>query len=272
MGFILENALYSVATPIGNLDDISKRAIDVLSNVDVIACEDTRNSSVLMEKYNIKTRLISYHKYSENSRCELFLNYLKEGKSIALITDAGTPLISDPGEILVEAVLNNGFKVIPIVGASAPIALLSAIPRVDEDFKFIGFLPKNKNQILEIVEKNKFENLIFYESPNRIIETLESIVAEFPNKKIALGRELTKKFEEIKIGEISEIIEYYKNNILKGEIVAMLYKDAKTDDIDFDEKIKKLKKLNYKDKEIATILAELYNSNKNAIYKKCLEI
>ena len=154
MGGIIENALYSVATPIGNLDDISKRAVEILSNVDVIACEDTRNSSVLMEKYGIKTRLISYHKYSENSRCELFLNYLKEGKSIALITDAGTPLISDPGEILVEEVLKNGFKVIPVVGASAPIALLSAIPRTDEDFKFIGFLPKNKNQIIEIVKLN----------------------------------------------------------------------------------------------------------------------
>ena len=241
MGGIIENALYSVATPIGNLDDISKRAVEILSNVDVIACEDTRNSSVLMEKYGIKTRLISYHKYSENSRCELFLNYLKEGKSIALITDAGTPLISDPGEILVEEVLKNGFKVIPVVGASAPIALLSAIPRTDEDFKFIGFLPKNKNQIIEIVSKNKFENLIFYESPNRIIETLETIKNEFSNKKIALGRELTKKFEEIKIGEISEIIDYFKSNILKGEIVAMLYKDIKTDDIDFDEKIKKFK-------------------------------
>ena len=272
MGGIIENALYSVATPIGNLDDISKRAVDILSNVDVIACEDTRNSSVLMEKYGIKTRLISYHKYSENSRCELFLNYLKEGKSIALITDAGTPLISDPGEILVEEVLKNGFKVIPVVGASALIALLSAIPRTDEDFKFIGFLPKNKNQIIEIVSKNKFENLIFYESPNRIIETLETIKNEFPSKKVALGRELTKKFEEIKIGEISEIIEYFKSNILKGEIVAMLYKDIKTDDIVFDEKIKKLKNLNYKDKEIATILSELYDSNKNAIYKKCLEI
>ena len=155
MGGIIENALYSVATPIGNLDDISKRAVEILSNVDVIACEDTRNSSVLMEKYGIKTRLISYHKYSENSRCELFLNYLKEGKSIALITDAGTPLISDPGEILVEEVLKNGFKVIPVVGASAPIALLSAIPRDDEDFKLLKGqnLPRDLGSISICVEK-----------------------------------------------------------------------------------------------------------------------
>lgn len=272
MGCNVENALYSVATPIGNLDDMSKRAIDILSNVDIIACEDTRNSSVLLEKYNIKTRLISYHKYSENSRCELFLGYLKEGKSIALISDAGTPLISDPGSILVEEVLNNGFKVIPVVGASAPIALLSAIPRESEDFKFIGFLPKNKSQIIEIVAQNKYENLIFYESPNRIIDTLKTIQNEFPNKKIALGRELTKKFEEIKIGTINEIIKYYETNILKGEIVAMIYKENKTEDIDLSEQIKKLKTLNLKDKEIASILSSLYSANKNSIYKKCLEI
>ncbi|MBQ7286863.1 MAG: 16S rRNA (cytidine(1402)-2'-O)-methyltransferase [Candidatus Gastranaerophilales bacterium] len=246
----LETALYVVATPIGNLEDITLRAIDVLKKVDVIAAEDTRNTSVLLEKYSITTRLISYHKYSENSRVELFLNYLQEGKSIALVSDAGTPLISDPGAVLVEAVKKEGFKVIPIVGASAVIGLLSAIPRIDEDFKFIGFLPKVKNQIVEIVSKNNSENLVFYESPNRLLETLEVIEKEFPNKKVAIGRELTKKFEEIKVGTISEIIGYFKNNTLKGEIVALLYKTVEQDEINLEEKIKKLKKLNLKDKEI----------------------
>lgn len=268
----IENALYIVATPIGNLDDITLRALDVLKSVDVIAAEDTRNTSVLLEKYNISTRLISYHKYSENARLELFLSYLQEGKSIALVSDAGTPLISDPGEILVETVINNGFKVIPIVGASAVIALLSSIPRNGEDFKFIGFLPKIKNKIIETVSKNRDENLVFYESPNRLIETLEIIENEFPSKKVAIGRELTKKFEEIKIGKISEIIEYYKNNTLKGEIAAMLYKDEIQQEFDLDDKIKKLKTLNLKDKEISSILAILYDVNKNQIYKKCLEL
>ena len=267
----LETALYVVATPIGNLEDITLRAIDVLKKVDVIAAEDTRNTSVLLEKYSITTRLISYHKYSENSRVELFLNYLQEGKSIALVSDAGTPLISDPGAVLVEAVKKEGFKVIPIVGASAVIGLLSAIPRIDEDFKFIGFLPKVKNQIVEIVSKNNSENLVFYESPNRLLETLEVIETEFPNKKVAIGRELTKKFEDSKVGEISSIIEYFKNNTLKGEIVVMLYKTQQQDEINLEEKIKKLKKLNLKDKEISGILAELYDVNKNQVYKKCLE-
>lgn len=267
----IENALYVVATPIGNLDDITLRALDTLKNVDVIAAEDTRNTSVLLEKYSISTKLISYHKYSENSRLELFLGYLNEGKSIALVSDAGTPLISDPGAVLVEAVKKAGYKVIPIVGASAILALLSSIPRIDEDFKFIGFLPRVKNQIKEIISKNKNENLVFYESPNRLIETLEIIKEDYPNKKIALGRELTKKFEEIKVLSVSDMIEYYKNNILKGELALMLYKDDEKDEIDVSDKIKKLKKLNLKDKEISSILAVLYDLNKNQIYKECLK-
>ena len=267
----IENALYVVATPIGNLDDITLRALDTLKNVDIIAAEDTRNTSVLLEKYSISTKLISYHKYSENSRLELFLGYLNEGKSIALVSDAGTPLISDPGAVLVEAVKNEGYKVIPIVGASAILALLSSIPRIDEDFKFIGFLPRVKNQIKEIISKNKNENLVFYESPNRLIETLEIIKEDYPNKKIALGRELTKKFEEIKVLSVVDMIEYYKNNILKGELALMLYKDDEKDEIDVSDKIKKLKKLNLKDKEISSILAVLYDLNKNQIYKECLK-
>lgn len=268
----IENALYIVATPIGNLEDITLRALDVLKNVDIIAAEDTRNTSVLLEKYSISTKLISYHKYSENSRCELFLKYLEEGKSIALVSDAGTPLISDPGAILVDYIANNGYKIIPIVGASAVIGLLSAISRTDEDFKFIGFLPKNKNQIIEIVAKNNQENLIFYESPNRLLETLETIYKEFPNKKISIGRELTKKFEEIVTMPIKDVIEFYRNNTLKGEIVAMLHKTIIQEEINIEEKIKKLKKLNLKDKEISSILSELYEINKNIIYKKCIEM
>ena len=271
MGNNIETALYIVATPIGNLEDITLRAIDVLKNVDIIAAEDTRNTSVLLDKYNIKSRLVSYHKFSESQKTETFINYLKEGKSIALVSDAGTPLISDPGEVLVNKALELNYKVIPISGACAIITLLSAIPRNREDFKFIGFLPRVKNQIVETVSKNKNENLIFYESPMRLIDTLKIISDIYPDKKIAIGRELTKKFEEIKIGTIPEIIDYYKNNTLKGEIAAMLYADNKDDEIDLDEKIKKLKELNLKDKEISQIISTLYNVNKNTVYKKCIE-
>ena len=192
----VENALYSVATPIGNLGDITLRAIEVLKNADVIAAEDTRTTSVLLEKYSISTRLISYHKFSENQRTELILNYLKEGKSVALVTDAGTPLISDPGNILIEAAIKEGFRVVPVVGASAVIALLSATSRLDEDFKFIGFISRAKGEIEKTILNNLRENLVFYESPQRILDTLELIKNIAPNKKISIGRELTKKFEE----------------------------------------------------------------------------
>lgn len=268
----IKNALYVVATPIGNLEDITLRAVDVLKNVDIIACEDTRNTSVLCDKYSINTRLISYHKFSEAKRVDLFLNYLNEGKSIAIVSDAGTPLISDPGEILVNEVRKNGFDVIPIVGASAILALLSSIPRGRESFKFVGFLPRIKNQIIELVSKNNDENLVFYESPNRLIETLETVANKFPNKKIAIARELTKKFEEIKVDNILNIIEYYKNNTLKGEIAGMFYAQENLQEINLDDKIATLKKYNLKNKEISAILADFYNQNKNSIYKRCLEI
>ncbi len=267
----IETALYVVATPIGNLDDITLRALDVLKNVDYIAAEDTRNTSILLEKYSISTKLISYHKFSETKKVDLFINYLKEGASVALVSDAGTPLISDPGEILVESVLNEGFKVIPISGASAVVTLLSAIPRKKESFKFIGFIPRVKNQITEIIDENNQENLVFYESPNRLIQTLNVINENLPNKKIAIGRELTKKFEEIKVDTVSNILEYYKNNTLKGEIVCMLYADDSEQKKDLTLEIKKLKSLNLKDKEIAKILSVLFNVNKNDVYNLCLK-
>lgn len=271
----VENALYIVATPIGNLDDITRRALDVLSSVDVIAAEDTRNTSVLLEKYSISTKLVSYHKFNEKEKADYFLNLLNEGKSVALVSDAGTPLISDPGSVLVEQIRKNNFKVIPIPGVSALITLLSCISRQDEDFKFIGFIERSEKQIIETISKNNDENLIFYESPNRLLNTLEVIAKVFPNKKISIGRELTKKFEEILSDNILNIIEYYKNNILKGEIVVIVHKTEQKEQINIIDKIKKLKSLKLKNeltsKDISIILSSLYDVNKNDVYKKCLE-
>jgi len=267
----LENALYVVATPIGNLEDITLRALRILKNVDIIACEDTRNTSILLNKYEINTKLISYHKFSETEKSDFLLNYLKEGKSIALVSDAGTPLISDPGNILVQEVIKNNFKVISIPGASAIITLLSSTYRKDEDFKFIGFISRIKNQIIETISKNNNENLIFYESANRLLETLLIIQNEFPEKIVTIGRELTKKFEEIKTDNIQKIIEYYKTNTLKGEIVVFLHK-SEIKELNLEYEIKKLKKLNFKDKEIANILSSLFEVNKNAVYKSAIEI
>lgn len=271
--YVEKSTLYVVATPIGNLKDITLRALDVLKNVDLIAAEDTRTTSILLEKYDISTKLISYHKYSDLSKCEQLIEFLEQGTSIALVSDAGTPLISDPGNFLVELAIKNGFKVVPVVGASALIGLLSATSRQDEDFKFIGFIERNKKQIIETIQKNNFENLVFYESPNRLISTLETISEVFPKKRITVARELTKKFEEIITDDIINIIEHYKNNILKGEIAVMAHKSEKNkkEDFEIEEKIQKLKKLNLKDKEISSILASLYDLNKNDIYKLCIK-
>lgn len=262
--------LFVVSTPIGNLGDITLRALETLKSVDVIACEDTRITKILCEKYDIKTRLISYHKYSENARLDLFLGYLKEGKNIALVSDAGTPTISDPGAVLVAAVKIAGYKVTPIVGASAVTALLAAVPRDnngDEEFRFIGFLPRQKTKIQEIAASNNV-NTVFYESPKRLLASLEAIAAASPEIKIAIGRELTKKFEEIIIGTPQELLKHYKSATLKGEIVGMFYAvPNKTNDADTLKKIRKLQKLNLPDKQITAILHELYGLNKNETYK-----
>ncbi|MBR1617014.1 16S rRNA (cytidine(1402)-2'-O)-methyltransferase, partial [bacterium] len=190
---------------------------------------------------------------------------------IALVSDAGTPLISDPGNVLVEGALKKSYKVIPISGISALTTLLCATSRKDEDFKFIGFISRSENQIKETISNNNEENLVFYESPKRLISTLEIISKYFPNKIITVGRELTKKFEEIKTGNIQEILNYYKNNPLKGEIACLLHKN-KSQEKDYLTEIKKLKQKGFKDKEIALILSELFCANKNTIYKTCLEI
>lgn len=271
---LVENALYVVSTPIGNLNDLTFRALEVLKNVDIVACEDTRNSGVLFDKYSISTKLVSYHKFNEQEKKDYFLNLLKEGKSIALISDAGTPLISDPGNILVDLIKKEGFRVIPVPGCCAIITLLSSISRKGEDFKFIGFIERSEKQIIEIISKNNSENLIFYESPNRLITTLKIIATKFPNKQISIGRELTKKFEEIISDNIKNVIEYFENNVLKGELVVLLHKTEMNEEINIEEKIKILKSLKLKnalsDKDISLILSNLYDVNKNDVYKKCL--
>ncbi len=261
--------LYIVATPIGNRDDFSVRAIEILKNVDIIACEDSRTSANLLEKYGITTKLYSYHKFNEKQRTGEFEKLLKEGKKIALISDAGTPCISDPGRVLVNELFGD-VRITSIPGACAVITFLSMIPRKTEEFAFAGFLPRVKNQQAKVFEKFINIDTVFYESPNRLLETLENI-KEFrgENTEIAVGRELTKMFEEVKAGSVTEIIDYYKTHPLKGEIVCMVYASENTGDEDFVmiEKIKKLKASNFSDKDISIILNSLYGFNKNKVYK-----
>ncbi len=269
----MEAKLYIVATPIGNLSDITLRAVDVLKNVDFIACEDTRVTKILLNKYNIKTKLIEYHKFNEKEKSAKLIDLIKSGKNIALVSDAGTPAISDPGAILVNELYKNNITVTSIPGACAVSVLLSLIPRTKEEYAFIGFMPRTFNSKQEILNKFKFTNCVFYESPNRLIDTLSDIEKILGKEtKISIGRELTKLFEEVKTGFIEEIKEYYDNNPLKGEIAAMIHaKDyPNINNEEIENKIKLLKEEGFSPKDISKIISKLYSESKNKIYKMAL--
>lgn len=264
-----ETQFYIVPTPIGNLKDITLRAIEVLKSVDVIACEDTRVTQKLLNHFDIKTNTIAYHKFNEKEAVNGILKLLKEGKKVALVSDAGTPLISDPGAILIEELGVNRIEYTALPGACAVTTFLSQVPKGGEEFAFVGFLPKSEGQIFALLQKFAHSNMVFYESPNRLLKTLEYLNKFNPNSKIAVGRELTKIFEEIVVDNVQNVIEYFMNNTLKGEIVAMVYaQEAKEySQTEIIEKIDILKKKNFSTKDISTILAELYGLNKNDIYK-----
>ena len=225
-----EYDFYIVPTPIGNLGDITLRALEILKKVDIIACEDVRVTQKLLNHFDIKTKCISYHKFNEKERIEKFLEILAEGKKIALVSDAGTPLFCDPGAVIVEELRKHGFTLTALAGANAVVTFLSQVARDGEDFIFVGF------------------------------------------PKVAVARELTKIFEEIVVDSCENTINHFKNNIVKGEIAALVFRDKTSNsEINLDEKIAALKKKNFKAKEIAAILSALYNLNKNDVYKKIIE-
>lgn len=213
--------LFVVATPIGNLGDISKRAIDTLKRVDFILAEDTRRTKKLLNAFHIKASLISYHQHSESKKIDQILNYLKQGKNLALVTDAGTPGVSDPGNKLVEeAIKELETEVIPIPGPSAVTAIASVTGFAMDKFLFLGFPPKKRKRkkFFEIVKKSEYP-VIIYESCYRIIKTLKELD---PNSKIVLGRELTKKFETIYRGKTEDVIKKLSKDKIKGEFVIVV--------------------------------------------------
>lgn len=259
---------YIVPTPIGNLGDITLRAIEVLKSVDLIACEDSRVTQKLLNHFDIKTKCVSYHKYNEKERINQILEFLKSGKKMALVSDAGTPLICDPGSVIVKELRENGFSITSLAGANAVVTFLSQISREDETFTFVGFLPKTPTKIEELALQHKFSDFVFYESPNRIIQTLEIIKNVRPNSKVAFGRELTKIFEEVVVDKIDNVIEHLKNNMTKGEFVCMVFRDEINSDLsDVEDKVELLKNKGFGAKDISIILSELYKVNKNQIYK-----
>lgn len=216
--------LFVVATPIGNLKDITLRALEVLKSVDVILCEDTRVTKKLLNAYDIKKPTLSYHSHSGLAKVDKIIEYLKEGKDLALVSDAGTPTISDPGVLLVQKVLEEvpDVIVLPVPGASAVVSALSASGLPASEFLFLGFLPHKKGRetlFKEIALATR--TVVFYESPHRFLKTLTSLAEHVPTKKIVVARELTKIHEEMKAGTASQLAAFYKNNPQKvrGEFV-----------------------------------------------------
>ena len=266
-----EFQFYIVPTPIGNIKDITYRAVEILKNVDLIACEDTRTTQKLLNHYDIRTKCVSYHKYNEKERVEFFLSEIDSGKKVALVSDAGTPMICDPGEVIINELIKNNISFTALPGACAVTTFLSQVPRKNEEFTFIGFVPRTQKQIEEVVQKYSSQNVVFYDSPERILKTLTIIKNKRPNVRVALGRELSKLFEEIVIEDINRVIEHYNDGI-KGEIVCMLYADENQNNVDIDSKIKLLKSKEFKDKQVAQILSVLYDLSKNDVYKRSLDL
>jgi 16S rRNA (cytidine1402-2'-O)-methyltransferase len=213
--------LYVVSTPIGNLGDITFRAIEVLRSVDLIACEDTRKTRILTQRYAISTPLTSYYEYNKAAKGDFLLKVLKEGKKVALVSDAGTPGISDPGFSLIKSVLEAGFSVISVPGPTALISALSISGFATNKFFFEGFLPvKSGARQKRLKELKKMGcTVVVYESPHRILKTLEAMEKTLGNIKVALAREVTKKFEEVIRQDIATLIAKFKATKPKGEFV-----------------------------------------------------
>ncbi len=274
--------LYVVATPIGNLDDITKRALDTLNSVDLIACEDTRTSGILLKHFGINKKTVSYHKFNEKGKSNSLIDDLKKGNNIALISDAGCPCISDPGSILVSEAINNNIEVIAIPGASATITSLMSSGMDTSSFSFYGFLDRENKKIIDslLKIKNDSSNIaIIYESPKRIIKLLEKVNEVLDNPYICLCNDLTKKFEKKYYGKTNEVINELNNNPNSelGEYVLLIEKNNtvidKKDDYSMESMIiDEIIKNNCTMKDAIKIVSEKYRINKNEVYNASLNL
>lgn len=266
--------LYIVATPIGNLDDITLRAINTLKQVDLIAAEDTRHSGLLLQHLGIKAKLFALHDHNEQEKSQLLIEKLKSGLSIALISDAGTPLINDPGYHLVKACRENNINVVPIPGACAAIAALSVAGLPSDRFSYEGFLPAKtkarQDYLTTLIDEPR--TMIFYESTHRLLDTLHDMQTIWgSNRQIVLAKELTKTWETIVHFSIKDLIEWLEedSNRQKGEFVLIAEGVSKTDDVIDAKAINTLKLLlnELPLKKAAAITAEIYGVKKNQLYQ-----
>lgn len=269
--------LYVVATPIGNLSDISIRALEVLSNCDRIACEDTRVTAKLLQRYAIKTPMLAYHEHNEAAQASKILNMLDDGQIVALVSDAGTPLVSDPGSRLVASAIDEGHKVIPVPGASSPIAALSAAGLSAESFLFVGFLPPKKVARVKRLQtlSDMQATLVFLESPKRIIATLEDCSVTFGNeRKAVVARELTKLYETFHRGTLGDLSrDFAADGAPKGEIVLLIEPGEKNnlEQEEIDERLKNLL-IDHTVKDASEILSKQTELPKRDLYQRALHL
>lgn len=263
--------LYIVATPIGNLEDITLRALEVLKNVDVIAAEDTRHTLKLLNHFEISKPLISYHRHNEDIKKDLIVEKIKNGENIALVSDAGTPGISDPGEAVIKLAIEENIQVIPIPGACAMINALICSGISTKEFTFIGFLPLNKKlrkQKLEEIKKSN-KTMILYEAPHKLMTTLNDLKEIIGDRNIVLAREMTKIHEDFIRGNINQVIEVASE--LKGEMILVIegakdIEENKTEFLTLEEHYKYYENQGYDKKEIIKKIAKDRGINKNEVY------
>ena len=262
--------LYMIATPIGNLKEMTPYALEVLSSIDMVFCEDTRNAKSLLSKYDIHKECYSLREHNESSMSEKVISLLKEGKRIAYVSDAGYPAISDPGKVLVKKVREEGFAVTTINGSNAMLSALVSSSRDSDHFYFHGFLSAQEGKAIEELQslKNKKETIIFYEAPHRISKTLNLMFDVLGNREATIGRELTKLNEEFIEGTLSELKEIDDSTLI-GEMVVVVEGNKEETIIDEKEILKRAEYLlnkNIRTKDVADILSYEFNINKNYAY------
>lgn len=272
--------MYIVATPIGNMGDMTTRAIETLKNVDIIAVEDTRRSGKLLRYFDISTSMIAVHEHNERQICDSLLKRIELGESIALISDAGTPLLSDPGYFLVNQARDHGLNVVPIPGVSAVITALSVAGLPTDRFVFEGFLPAKSSARQQRMEKLKDDTrtVIFYEAPHRIVDMLKDCQSVFGGKrKVVLTRELTKTFETIHGDELDKLVPWVEadENQRKGEFVVLVHGAEARDSAGIDAEAERILLILLKDlpvKQAASLAANITGLKKNALYQYALTL
>ncbi|CAM8663812.1 COG0313 Predicted methyltransferases [Oxalobacteraceae bacterium] len=274
-----ESALYVVATPIGNIADVSLRALKVLSLVDAIACEDTRNTGLLMSRLGLSTPLFSAHQHNERESAEKIIGRLRKGERIALVSDAGTPAISDPGTRIVDAVIDAGLSVIPIAGACAGIAALSASGLMTDEFYFVGFLPSKTSQRAQLLSRltSTRATLIFYEAPHRILESAQALANALDGtRRVVVAREISKLFEQIHRCQLSELHDWLAQapEHQKGEFVLLVEAAVVSDEPDLSEAARVLTILLESNSvsQAAALAARITGLKKNALYDLALKM